>query len=142
MAQRRKMTHAGVMQASAVPSSQSKKGNNNNNNNNNKRKNPPEDNGGGGSDMVAMTFQQRGQGGSRGRGRGCGTSRGQQRGDEVAAAGTRVPQTYEEYRDMPCLAHLDPATGKSTHTNRHCKWVNDLKEDPEAGFKRARKPRP
>ena len=43
---------------------------------------------------------------------------------------------------MPCLAHLDPATGKSTHTNHHCKWVNDLKEDPEAGFKRARKPRP
>ena len=43
---------------------------------------------------------------------------------------------------MPCLAHLDPATGKSTHTNRHCKWVNDLKEDPEARYKRARKPRP
>ena len=40
----------GVMQASAVPSSQSKMGNNN------KRKNPPEDNEGGGSDMVAMTF--------------------------------------------------------------------------------------
>ena len=64
----------GFMQASAVPGSQSKKGNNNNNN---KRKNPPEDNGGGGSDMVAMTFQQRGQGGSRGRGRSSGTSRGQ-----------------------------------------------------------------
>ena len=43
---------------------------------------------------------------------------------------------------MPCLAHLDPATGKSTHTNRHCKWVNNLKDDPEAGYKRARKPRP
>ena len=92
--------------------------------------------------MVAMTFQQRGQGGSRGRGRGSGTSKGQQRDDVVAAAGTRVPQTYEEYRDMPCLAHIDPATGKSTHTNRHCKWLNDLKEDPKAGFKCARKPRP
>ncbi|KAK1615995.1 hypothetical protein QYE76_021512 [Lolium multiflorum] len=42
-----------------------------------------------------------------------------------------------------CLpAHLDPATGKSTHTNRNCKWVNDLKSDPEAGYKRARKHRP
>ncbi|KAK1664585.1 hypothetical protein QYE76_052744 [Lolium multiflorum] len=61
---------------------------------------------------------------------------------EVTAAGSRAPQTYEEYRDMPCLAHLDPATGKSTHTNRNCKWVNDLKNDPEAGYKRARKHRP
>src|SRR4051812_24450980 len=43
---------------------------------------------------------------------------------------------------MPCLAHIDPAIGKSTHTNRHCKWVNDLKSDPEAGYKRARKHRP
>src|SRR4051812_22410850 len=43
---------------------------------------------------------------------------------------------------MPCLAHIDPATGKSTHTNRHCKWVNDLKSDPEAGYKRTQKPRP
>ncbi|KAK1641965.1 hypothetical protein QYE76_059770 [Lolium multiflorum] len=32
--------------------------------------------------------------------------------------------------------------GKSTHTNRNCKWVNDLKNDPEAGYKRARKHRP
>ncbi|KAK1682492.1 hypothetical protein QYE76_043340 [Lolium multiflorum] len=36
----------------------------------------------------------------------------------------------------------DPVTGKSTHTNRNCKWVNDLKNDPEAGYKRARKHRP
>ncbi|KAK1665804.1 hypothetical protein QYE76_053963 [Lolium multiflorum] len=90
--------------------------------------------------MVAMTFQRGGPGGGRGRGRGGG--RGQQRADEVTAAGSRAPQTYEEYRDMPCLAHLDPATGKSTHTNRNCKWVNDLKNDPEAGYKRARKHRP
>ncbi|KAK1666947.1 hypothetical protein QYE76_055106 [Lolium multiflorum] len=33
-------------------------------------------------------------------------------------------------------------SGKSTHTNRNCKWVNDLKNDPEAGYKRARKHRP
>src|SRR4051794_26617656 len=40
------------------------------------------------------------------------------------------------------FATYHPATGKSTHTNRHCKWVNDLKSNPEAGYKRARKPRP
>ncbi|KAK1667106.1 hypothetical protein QYE76_055265 [Lolium multiflorum] len=89
--------------------------------------------------MVAMAFQRGGQGGGRGRGRGGG-ARGQQRGDEVTAA-EPAPQTYEEYRDMPCLAHRDLATGKSTHTNRNCKWVNDLKSDPEAGYKRARKHR-
>ena len=42
---------------------------------------------------------------------------------------------------MPCLAHLD-ANGKSMHTNRNCKFVNDLKADPEAGYKRARKNKP
>ena len=42
---------------------------------------------------------------------------------------------------MPCLVHLD-ANGKTTHTNRHCKFVNDLKEDPESGYKRSRKNRP
>ena len=35
---------------------------------------------------------------------------------------------------MPCLVHLD-ASGKATHTNLHCKFVNDLKEDPESGYK-------
>ena len=64
--------------------------------------------------MVAMTFQQRGQGGNRGRGRGGGGGRGQQRSDEVTRTAPRPPTTYEEYRDMPCLAHLD-ANGKSTH---------------------------
>ena len=42
---------------------------------------------------------------------------------------------------MPCLVHLD-ASGKSTHTNRTCKYVNDLKADPEAGYKRTRRNRP
>ena len=42
---------------------------------------------------------------------------------------------------MPCLVHLD-ANSKSTHTNRTCKFVNDLKADPEAGYKRARRNRP
>ena len=41
---------------------------------------------------------------------------------------------------MLCLVHLD-AKGKATHTNRHCKFVNDLKEDPKSGYKRSRKNR-
>jgi hypothetical protein len=92
--------------------------------------------------MVAMMFQHGGQGGGTGRGRGGEAGMGQQRADEVTAAGSRAPQTYEEHRDIACLAHIDPATGKSSHTNRNCKWVNDLKTDPEAGYKRARKHRP
>jgi hypothetical protein len=42
---------------------------------------------------------------------------------------------------MPCLAHLD-ANGKFTHTNRKCKFVNDLKADLEASYKHARKNHP
>ena len=133
----------GDLAATTIPLHLQKKNRDNSgSSNNNKRKNPSEDQKGGGSDMVAMTFQRGGQGGGRGRGRGGGAGRGQQRADEVTVAGFRALQTYEEYRDMPCLAHIDPATGKSSHTNRNCKWVNDLKADPEAGYKRARKHRP
>src|SRR3954462_8569784 len=89
--------------------------------------------------MVAMTFAGRGEGGQRGRGRGAG--RGQQRGSETTSAALHVPQTYEEYHDMPCLVHLD-VNGKATHINRHCKFINNLKEDPESGYKRSRKNRP
>jgi hypothetical protein len=32
--------------------------------------------------------------------------------------------------------HID-AVGKSNHTNRTCKFINDLKADPEAGYKRS-----
>ncbi|KAK1644714.1 hypothetical protein QYE76_062519 [Lolium multiflorum] len=130
----------GDLAATAIPLHQQKKNRDNGVGNSNKRKNPPEDQKGGGSDMVAMTFQRGGPGGGRGRGRGGGAGRGQQRRRGHRSRIPR-PQTYEEYRDMPCLAHLDPATGKSTHTNRNCKWVNDLKNDPEAGYKRARKHR-
>src|SRR4051812_21691189 len=42
---------------------------------------------------------------------------------------------------MPCLIHLDE-NGKSNHTNCNCKFVNDLKTDPEVGYKRTRKRRP
>ncbi|KAK1648320.1 hypothetical protein QYE76_066125 [Lolium multiflorum] len=131
----------GDIAATAIPLHQQKKNRDNGNNSGHKRKNP-DDQKSGGSDLVAVAFQRGGSGGGRGRGRGGGAGRGQPQGSEVTAGGSRAPQTYEEYRDMPCLAHLDPVTGKSTHTNRNCKWVNDLKNDPEAGYKRARKHRP
>ncbi|KAK1653375.1 hypothetical protein QYE76_071180 [Lolium multiflorum] len=131
----------GDLAATAIPLHQQKKNRDNGGSSSHKRKNP-DDQKSGGSEMVAMAFQRGGPGGGRGRGRGGGAGRGQQHTSEVTAAGSRAPQTYEEYRDMPCLAHLDPVTGKSTHTNRNCKWVNDLKNDPEAGYKRARKHRP
>src|SRR4051812_31538128 len=101
-----------------------------------KRKTAPEEKQS--TDMVAMTFAGR-EGGQHGRGRGAG--RRQQRGSETNSALLRVPQTYEEYCDMSCLVHLD-VNGKATHTNQHCKFVNDLKEDPESGYKRSRKNRP
>jgi hypothetical protein len=108
------------------------------NNDNNKRKNTPDDQRSGGSGMVAMTFKN-GQGGGRGHGYGGGAGRSQQRADEVTSTGICGPQTYEEYREMSCLAHINPATGKFSHTNHNCKWVNNLKMDPEAGYKHARK---
>jgi hypothetical protein len=43
--------------------------------------------------------------------------------------------SYDEYRDMPCFAHRD-ASGKCNHTNRNCKFVNDIKADQEVGYKR------
>jgi hypothetical protein len=42
---------------------------------------------------------------------------------------------------MPCFAHRD-ALGKCNHTNQNCKFVNDLKADQEAGFKRNWRQRP
>jgi hypothetical protein len=49
--------------------------------------------------------------------------------------------SYDEYRDMPCFTHRD-ASGKCNHTNRNCKFVNDIKVDQEAGYKRNRRQRP
>ncbi|KAK1652596.1 hypothetical protein QYE76_070401 [Lolium multiflorum] len=121
----------GDLAATAIPLHQQKKNRDNGNSSGNKRKNPPDDQKSGGSEMIAMAFQRGGQGGGRGRGRGGGAGRGQQR-DEVTAAGTRAPQTYEEYRDMPCLAHLDPATGKSTHTAAAS--GSTISNRPEAGY--------
>src|SRR4051812_38403490 len=110
----------GSLPATAVPTQARR-------NSSTKRKTAPEEKQS--TDMVAMTFAGRGDGGQHGRGRGAG--RGQQRGSETTSAPLRVLQTYEEYRDMLCLVHLD-VNGKATHTNRHCKFVNDLKEDPES----------
>jgi hypothetical protein len=49
-----------------------------------------------------------------------------------------APVSYDEYHDMPCFAHRD-ASGKCNHTNRNCKFVNDIKADQEAGYKRNRR---
>ncbi|KAK1627792.1 hypothetical protein QYE76_002107 [Lolium multiflorum] len=130
----------GELTATTIPLHQQNK-NRDGGSSNNKLKNPSDDQKSGESDLVALTFQRGGQGGGRGRGRGGGAGRGQQRADKVTVAGFRAPQTYEEYKDMPCLAHIDPAIGESSHTNRNCKWFNDLKTDPEAGYNCTRKHR-
>jgi hypothetical protein len=106
-------------------------------NNSNKRKNPPEEQQT--PDMVATTFADKGQSSQCGRGRG--TSSGQPRSSIAPASAPSAPVSYDEYRDMPCFAHRD-ASGKCNHTNRNCKFVNDLKADQEAGFKRNRRQRP
>jgi hypothetical protein len=102
-------------------------------NSSNKWKNPPEEPQA--PDMVATTFADKGQSSQRGRGRGG--SGGQPQSSATPASAPSAPVSYDEYRDMPCFAHRD-ASGKCNHTNRNCKFVNDLKEDQEAGFKRSR----
>jgi hypothetical protein len=103
-------------------------------NNNNKRKNPPEEQQT--PDMVATTFSDKGQSSQRGRGRG--SSSGQPRSSPASATAPAAPVSYNEFRDMPCFAHWD-ASGKCNHTNRNCKFVNDIKADQEAGYKRTRR---
>ena len=46
------------------------------------------------------------------------------------------PKPTRSTRDMSCLIHLD-VNGKATHTNRHCKFVNNLEAS-----KQSRKNRP
>jgi hypothetical protein len=103
-------------------------------NNSNKQKNPPEEQQT--PDMVATTFADKGQ--SSQRGRGCGTSSGQPRSTIAPTSAPSAPMSYNEYRDMPCFAHRD-ASGKCNHTNRNCKFINDIKADQEAGYKRNRR---
>jgi hypothetical protein len=106
-------------------------------NNSNKRKNQPEEQKT--PDMVATTFSDKGQSSQRGRGRG--SSSGQPWSSTASATAPSAPVSYNEYRDMPCFAHRD-ASGKCNHTNRNCKFVNDIKADQEAGYKRTQRQRP
>jgi hypothetical protein len=110
---------------------------NNGKRNINKRKSPPEEHHN--SDMVATTFSEKGQNGQCGRGHG--TSDSQPRSSIAPATAPAAAVSYDEYRDMPCFAHRD-AAGKCSYTNRNCKFVNDIKADQEAGYKRTRRPRP
>jgi hypothetical protein len=103
-------------------------------NSSNKRKNPLEEPQA--TDMVATTFADKGQSSQRGKGRGGGG--GQLRSSATPALAPSAPVSYDEYRDMPCFAHRD-ASGKCNHTNRNCKFVNDLKADQEVGLKCSRR---
>jgi hypothetical protein len=100
-------------------------------NNSNKRKNPPKEQQT--LNMVATTFSDKGQSSQRGRERG--SSSGQPWSSLASATAPAAPVFYDEYRGMPCLAHRD-ASRKCNHTNRNCKFVNDIKADQEAGYKR------
>jgi hypothetical protein len=100
-------------------------------NNSNKRKNLPEEQQT--PDMVATTFTDKGQ--SSQRSKGCGIGSGQPRSSTAPALAPSAPVSYDEYRDMPCFAHRD-ASGKCNHTNWNYKFVNDIKADQEAGYKR------
>jgi hypothetical protein len=102
--------------------------------NSNKRKNPPGEQQT--TDMVATTFSDKGHSSQRIRGRG--SSSGQPRSSTASATAPSAPVSYDEYRDMPCFAHRD-ASGKCNHTNRNCKFVNEIKADQEAGYKRTRR---
>jgi hypothetical protein len=106
-------------------------------NNSNKRKNPPEEQET--PDIVATTFADKGQSSQRGKGRGA--SSGQPWSSMAPTSAPSAPVSYDEYRDMPCFAHRD-ASGKCNHTNRNCKFVNDIKADQEAGYKRNRRQQP
>jgi hypothetical protein len=57
------------------------------------------------------------------------------------ASAPSAPVSYDEYRDMPCFTNRD-ASGKCNHTNRNCKFVNDIKADQEAGYKCNRRQQP
>ncbi|KAK1642539.1 hypothetical protein QYE76_060344 [Lolium multiflorum] len=97
---------------------------------------PSEDQKGGGSNMVAMTFQRGGSGGGRGRGRGGGAGRGKR---ARVTAGSRAPKRT---KNTGICRPSGSGFGQIHPHQSQCKWVNDLKNDPEAGYKRARKHRP
>jgi hypothetical protein len=102
-------------------------------NNSNKRKNLPKEQQT--PDMVATNFSDKGQSSQCGQGHGSSSS--QPQSSTASAMAPSAPVSYDEYRDMPCFAHRD-ASGKCNHTNRNCKFVNDIKAGQEAGYKRTR----
>jgi hypothetical protein len=102
-------------------------------NSSNKWKNPPEEQQT--PNMVATTFSDKGQSSQRSQGRG--STSGQPRSSPASTTAPAAPVSYDEYHDMPCFAHRD-ASGKCNHTNQNCKYVNDLKADQQAGYKRTR----
>jgi hypothetical protein len=106
-------------------------------NNSNKRKDPLEEQQT--SDMVATMFADKGQSSQHGKGRGA--SSGQLWRSTAPALALSAPVSYNEYRDMPCFAHRD-TSGKCNHTNRNCKFVNNIKADQEASYKCNRRQRP
>jgi hypothetical protein len=85
--------------------------------------------------MVATTFSKKGKSGQRGWVRG--TSASHPWSSTAPATAPAAPVSYDEYLAMPCFAHRD-AAGKCNHTNRNYKFVNDIKADQEAGYKRTR----
>jgi hypothetical protein len=103
-------------------------------NNSNKWKNPPEEQQT--PDMLATTISDKGQSSQRSQGQG--SSSGQPRSSPASAMAPAAPVSYDEYRDMPCFAHRD-ALGKCNHTNQNCKFINDIKADQEAGYKRTQR---
>ncbi|KAK1651758.1 hypothetical protein QYE76_069563 [Lolium multiflorum] len=90
--------------------------------------------------MVAMAFQRGGSGGGRGRAAEAGRQ-GSAAWPDVTAADP-VPRKPTRSTET-CPAWPTWIRLREVHTHQpQRKWVNDLKNDPEAGYKRARKHRP
>ena len=52
--------------------------------------------------------------------------------------GDHVPRqpnlTYAEAKDKPCIYHSQ--SGKVNHTTKQCRFIDEAKKDPEAGYKK------
>jgi hypothetical protein len=92
-------------------------------NNNQSRKKKEANDAPGPSKEVAFANKKGGQ---------SGASRWQKKGDD--SQGSRpIKITYDDIKDEPCAHHSK--LGKCTHTNRQCRLNDDIKKDPDAGFK-------
>ena len=47
--------------------------------------------------------------------------------------GKNIKVTYDDIKDLPCTYHSK--FEKCTHTNRQCRINEDMKKDPEAGYR-------